>query len=157
MGSECVFELPDEAATGGLGARLAAVIGPGLVLLQGELGAGKTCLVRGLLHGLGHRGRVKSPTYTLVEPYATARLAVSHWDLYRLASPDELDALGIREPQAEELRLVEWPERAGGRLREADLGIHLDYLGDGRRARLEALSARGEAWLQALVVNPPAA
>lgn len=145
-----VRDLPDEAATLALGRQLAAVVGPGLILLQGELGAGKTCLVRGLLRGLGYAGPVKSPTYTLVEPYATARLQVSHWDLYRLAAPEELDALGFREPSAGELRVVEWPERAAERLRDADLVLAIEYLGEGRRVRCEASSARGTAWLNAL-------
>ena len=78
------FDLADEAATLALGAALAQVVGPGLIALRGELGAGKTTLVRGLLRGLGFKGRVKSPTYTLVEPYPLTPFAGSHWDLYRL-------------------------------------------------------------------------
>lgn len=146
--------LPDEAATLALGARLAAVVGPGLICLEGDLGAGKTCLVRGLLRGLGYAGRVKSPTYTLVEPYATHKLAVSHWDLYRLGSADELDALGLRDASRDaELLLVEWPQRAGDRLAGADLTIRVEYAGESRRALLRAGSARGEAWL-ALLAEP---
>ncbi len=146
--------LPDEAATLALGARLAAVVGPGLICLEGDLGAGKTCLVRGLLRGLGYAGRVKSPTYTLVEPYATDKLAVSHWDLYRLGSADELDALGLRDASRDaELLLVEWPQRGGDRLAGADLTIRLEYAGESRRAVLRAGSARGESWL-ALLADP---
>ena len=143
--------LGDEAATLALGAQLAQVVGPGLIRLQGELGAGKTCLVRGLLRGLGYQGRVKSPTYTLIEPYATARVAVSHWDLYRLGSAAELDALGLREhDRANELLLVEWPERAGDRLDRFDLAIQIDYVDGGRKVRMTPGSALGQGWLESL-------
>jgi len=143
--------LPDEAATLNLGASLAEVVGPGIIRLQGELGAGKTCLVRGLLRGLGYQGRVKSPTYTLIEPYATARFAVSHWDLYRLGSAAELDALGLREhDRANELMLVEWPERAGDRLDRFDLAIQIDYVDGGRKVLLTPGSALGKGWVEAL-------
>lgn len=142
--------LADEAATLALGATLARVLTPGLVLLHGELGAGKTTLVRGILRGLGYQGRVKSPTYTLMEAYPTAGLTVSHWDLYRLGSADELDALGFREAERDrELMLIEWPERGGDRLCACDLDIRMDYAGDGRTIGLSAHSARGEAWLAA--------
>lgn len=151
MSDELTIELVDETATLALGARLAGIVGPGLIRLQGDLGAGKTCLVRGLLRGLGYQGRVKSPTYTLVEPYATARLRVSHWDLYRLGSPDELDALGLREPErGGELLLIEWPERAGARLADGDLTLRLEYAGDGRVAHLRAGSALGRRWIDGL-------
>ncbi len=151
MNDELTVALPDEADTLAFGARMAAIVGPGLIRLEGELGAGKTCLVRGLLRGLGFQGRVKSPTYTLVEPYATSRLAVSHWDLYRLGAPDELDALGLREhDRAEELLLIEWPERGGARLASFDLALRLDYAGAGRVARLRAGSALGREWIGAL-------
>lgn len=150
-GGQLTLRLPDEAATLALGADLARVVGPGLIRLQGELGAGKTCLVRGLLRGLGYQGRVKSPTYTLIEPYATQGLAVSHWDLYRLGSADELDALGLREhDRAQELLLVEWPERAGDRLDRFDLAIQMDYAPQGRQVRLTPGSALGQRWMEAL-------
>ena len=155
MGDALAIALPDEAATLALGARLASIVSPGLIRLQGDLGAGKTCLVRGLLRGLGYQGRVKSPTYTLVEPYATARLAISHWDLYRLGAPDELDALGLREhDRANELLLIEWPERGGRRLRAFDLELRLDYAGDGRVAHLSAGSELGQGWIDALSQAP---
>jgi tRNA threonylcarbamoyladenosine biosynthesis protein TsaE len=151
MNEEMALVLADEAATLAFGARLAAVVGPGLIRLEGDLGAGKTCLVRGLLRALGHQGRVKSPTYTLVEGYATTRLTVSHWDLYRLGSADELDALGLREcDRNHELILIEWPERGGQRLHAFDLAVRLDYAGNGRVAHLRAGSALGRAWLDAL-------
>jgi tRNA threonylcarbamoyladenosine biosynthesis protein TsaE len=91
---------------------------------------------------------VKSPTYTLIETYALAPLAVSHWDLYRLGSADEMDALGAREAERnQELMLVEWPERAGDRLAGRDLDIHLVYDGLARRATLRALTTLGHEWL----------
>lgn len=151
MSTGRVIELPDEAATLALGAQLAAVVGPGLIVLEGELGAGKTCVVRGLLRGLGYAGRVKSPTYTLVEPYAGLRVPVSHWDLYRLGSPEELEALGAREAGSGELRLVEWPERALGRLGVPDLAIRLEYRDEGRHASLLAGSEEGTRWLYGLL------
>ena len=149
MAQTVLIELVDEAATTQLGMRLAQSLDPGMVLLRGELGAGKTCIVRGILRGLGHGGRVKSPTYTLVEPYPDARIPVRHWDLYRIADPDELDALGLREYDAQrELMLVEWPERAAERLRLFDLDIKMLYAGTARSAELRAGSERGSSWLQ---------
>ncbi len=151
MSDSLLVNLVDESATAAFGGRLALVLGPGLILLEGELGAGKTCLARGILRGLGHVGRVKSPTYTLVEPYAETRIPVRHWDLYRIADPDELDALGFREyDPSRELMLIEWPERAGTRVAQYDLAIHLRYSGDARTAELIAGSARGAAWIQQL-------
>ena len=150
-GTGLTLFLPDETATLALGSELAQVVGPGMIRLQGELGAGKTCLVRGLLRGLGYQGRVKSPTYTLIEPYATARMPVSHWDLYRLGSAAELDALGLREhDRANELLLVEWPERAGDRLDRFDLAIQIDYVDGGRKVRMTPGSALGQGWLESL-------
>jgi tRNA threonylcarbamoyladenosine biosynthesis protein TsaE len=134
------FTLPDEAATVALGARLAAALVPGLlVTLSGDLGAGKTTLSRGIVQGLGHRGAVKSPTYTLVEPYEHTRFPVYHFDLYRLADAEELELLGFRDYLAGDcLCLVEWPERGGGFLPAADLAITMSAQGDGRRVTLEA-------------------
>ena len=151
MSEDLRLHLADEAATLELGRQLAGVIGPGLICLSGNLGAGKTCLVRGLLRGLGYDGRVKSPTYTLIEPYITECLRVSHWDLYRLGSGDELEALGLREhDRADELLLVEWPERAEGRLDHADLLISIEHVAEGREVRLSSGSAEGARWLAAL-------
>lgn len=143
--------LPDEAATLRLGAALAPGARNGLVLhLAGELGAGKTTLVRGLLGALGHRGRVKSPTYTLVEPYSLSRLNLYHFDFYRFKDRSEWLSSGFQEhfgPDA--LCVVEWPERAGDAMAAPDLEIRLGYEGPGRVARLEARSPQGDAWLAA--------
>ncbi len=132
--------LADEAATVALGARLAQALVPGLlVTLSGELGTGKTTLSRGIVQGLGHRGAVKSPTYTLVEPYEHTRPPVYHVDLYRLGDPEELELLGFRDYLGGDcLCLVEWPERGGGFLPAADLAITMTAQGDGRRVTLEA-------------------
>lgn len=144
-----------EAAMEALGAALGRVASEGgWIYLHGDLGAGKTTLVRGLLRGLGHTGAVKSPTYTLVEPYELAGRAVYHLDLYRLGDPEELEWIGIREIFAPgHLCLVEWPERGRGVLPEADLLLELEYAGEGRRIRAEGRTARGRgllgAWLGA--------
>ena len=118
-----------------LGGRIAHALSPGcLIYLQGDLGTGKTTLVRGLLRGLGHHGGVKSPTYTLVEPYRIGRLRIFHLDLYRLADPEELEWIGFRDLlDGEGICLVEWPERGAGDLPAPDLLIELDYSGKGRR------------------------
>lgn len=155
--------LATPADTTALGARLAVTApwsgGSGLGLhLHGSLGAGKTSLAQGLLRALGVGGAIPSPTYTLVEPYDTARGRLLHVDLYRLRNAAELEELGLRDewPEAA-LRLVEWPERGGALLPAADLEVLLAWgedadgpgiAGPGRRARLHARSERGRRWLQ---------
>jgi tRNA threonylcarbamoyladenosine biosynthesis protein TsaE len=145
------LNLPDEAATLRLGEALAAGAAPGRVLhVSGDLGTGKTTLVRGLLRGLGHLGPVKSPSYTLVEPYDVSRLKLYHFDLYRLKDPSEWLSSGFREyfhPQA--CCVVEWPERAGELLAPPDLEVRLAHEGSARSATLRALTPAGEAWLSA--------
>ncbi len=139
------FDLDDEAATLALGARLAQTLKPGLsVWLVGDLGAGKTTLARGLLRGLGFVGRVKSPTYTLVELYTLSRFNLYHFDLYRIADPDEWEDSGFREyfNQAS-VCLVEWPEKAHGVLPEPDLRVRLEFSDGGRRAWVSGLTAGG--------------
>jgi len=146
------INLPDAAATERLGAALAPGIGPGRVLhLRGELGAGKTTLVRGLLHALGHAGRVKSPTYTLVEPYTLSRLDLYHFDFFRFKDRSEWVDSGFRDyfsPQT--ACIVEWPERAGDLLAPPDLRIRLEIDGETRRALIEACTPAGASWLSSL-------
>ncbi|WP_018865283.1 tRNA (adenosine(37)-N6)-threonylcarbamoyltransferase complex ATPase subunit type 1 TsaE [Thioalkalivibrio sp. ARh3] len=121
------IRLPDAAATERAGAVLAGMEGLRIVYLEGDLGAGKTTWARGLLQALGHAGNVRSPTYTLVEPYELQGRSVLHFDLYRLADPEELEYLGVREAFGEQaLWLVEWPERGAGWLPEPDLRVRLE-------------------------------
>ena len=143
--------LPDEEATLALGASLAPHARAGLVIpLQGDLGAGKTTFARGLLRGLGHAGRVKSPTYTLVEVYEVSRLSLYHFDFYRFQDPREWIDAGFRDMfNGQGLCLVEWPEKALGLLPPADLAIRLDWEASGRRARIEAGTPAGERLLSA--------
>lgn len=144
--------LPDEDATLALGAALAPCLQPGLVIyLRGELGAGKTTLVRGVLRGLGYQGRVKSPTYTLVELYAVSRLDLHHFDFYRFHDPREWIDAGFRETfNGRNVSLIEWPEKAGSNLPPADVEIVLESSGSGRNASLRSSSPRGERCLACL-------
>ena len=144
-------QLADAAATERLGAQLAASVTPAVVYLIGDLGAGKTTLVRGFIHALGYRGKVRSPTYTLVEPYACERCPVFHLDLYRLADAEELEWLGLRDMLAEPaLLMVEWPERGNGVLPPADLSVYIEYSGDGREVRLVPASDAGKQLIKEL-------
>lgn len=144
--------LPDEAATMAAGAALARIsAGKGLFTLQGNLGSGKTTFSRGLIQALGHKGAVKSPTYTLVEPYELATGRVLHYDLYRLNDPEELHFLGVRDfLDADTLTLVEWPERGESWLPAPDLALSLSVEAAGRRLRWQAASERGHTLGHAL-------
>lgn len=153
-------DLPDSAATEDFGRRLAGALarmrGPPLVIaLHGPLGAGKTTLVRGLLRGMGHPGRVRSPTYTLLEPYRLDGRQVAHIDLYRVMDPRELEYLGIGDllvPGG--ILLVEWPEKGGDRLPAGDLALSLDYAGEGRHLEAVAASPAGQRLLARLPGAP---
>jgi tRNA threonylcarbamoyladenosine biosynthesis protein TsaE len=137
-------------------ALLDAGAGPCIVGIEGELGAGKTTLVSGVLQRLGVTGSVRSPTYTLIEPYDVGGRQVFHLDLYRLSSADEVDGLGLRDLlTAQALLLVEWPSRGAGVLPPPDLEIRLGYpeQGEGRRLELQAHSPLGDRALRRFVAE----
>lgn len=150
MTQDFTLYLADEAATMTAGAKLATSVSAGLTIyLHGDLGAGKTTFVRGLLHGLGHQGKVKSPTYTLVEPYVISRFNIYHFDLYRFVDPEEWDAAGFRDyfnPQS--LCLVEWPEKAGDLIPQADIDVTLTIEKNGRMLNIKANSENAVRSLQ---------
>ena len=141
--------LPDERATLALGAALAGALAPGLVIyFRGELGAGKTTVIRGLIRALGWQGVVRSPTYALVEVYAVSRLDLHHFDFYRFHDPREWIDAGFRESfNGRTVSLIEWPERAGGLLPPADVEIDLELLAAGRNAVLTSSSLAGQRCL----------
>ncbi len=148
--------LDNEAATAALGASLARAIKPGLTIyLQGELGAGKTALTRALLHAAGHNGHVKSPTYTLVEPYrvtiAGKETDIFHFDLYRLANAEEFLDAGFRDYfNSTSICIIEWPEKAAPVLPSPDIDLTLTVVGEGREVELHALSDEGHQCLDRL-------
>jgi tRNA threonylcarbamoyladenosine biosynthesis protein TsaE len=144
-------QLADEAATQQLGRQLSSCLAAGVTLhLRGDLGAGKTTLVRAMLQGLGYAGKVKSPTYTLVESYVVSPLYLYHFDFYRFLDPEEWIEAGLRDYfNAQSVCLVEWPEKAGDLLPAPDLTIHLHIEQNSRRAEITAHTARSESSLHA--------
>ena len=140
--------LEDEQKMQVFGEKIAQVIGqinaPLLILLNGDLGAGKTTLSRGILNGLGHRGSVKSPTYTLVEPYDLEIGKVFHFDLYRLVDPEELYDIGFNDYLTEsQLCMIEWPGKGGSLLPKADISLQINSNGTGRQVILTAQTSLG--------------
>lgn len=152
--------LHDDDATSALGAALARVLVPGLVIyLHGDLGAGKTALTRALLHAAGHVGKVKSPTYTLSEPYQVQldgrAVQVIHFDLYRMGSAEEFLDAGFREEfNQDNICIVEWPEKGHPVLPPPDLDVFLHVAGTGREVELQALSHLGSLCLDRLSFLP---
>ncbi|KVX04272.1 tRNA threonylcarbamoyladenosine biosynthesis protein TsaE [Alcaligenes faecalis] len=153
------LSLPDEDATTALAKRLAPLLSgqvPGVpvggrIHLHGDLGAGKTHFVRALLRACGVTGRIKSPSYALLESYKVSSLYFYHLDFYRFSDPREWVDAGFRDIlQDNAVVLIEWPEKAGDLLPEPDLDLHLDYCGDGRLATLDARSAKGTLWITTL-------
>lgn len=153
MRSRC--HLDDEAATLAFGARLARKLAPGMVLyLEGELGAGKTTLVRGLLRALGYAGRVRSPTYTLTETYSLRGFELYHFDLYRMHDPREWVDAGFREMHdGHAVSVIEWPEKAAGWLPRPDVVIRLQVRDEGRDVECEARSPLGARYLEACCIS----
>ncbi|MBJ9974812.1 tRNA (adenosine(37)-N6)-threonylcarbamoyltransferase complex ATPase subunit type 1 TsaE [Pseudomonas sp. S75] len=147
--------LADEPATVAFGATLARITGGhGVIFLEGDLGAGKTTLSRGLIRGLGHSGAVKSPTFTVVEPYEIGDIRAFHFDLYRLVDAEELEFMGIRDYfEGDPLCLFEWPQKGAGVLPKPDLTITISPQAGGRSLNLSPQGARGEAWCAALAAE----
>lgn len=137
----------DETAMRALGARLIeACDRGGVITLRGELGTGKTTLVRGALEAAGVDGAIRSPTYTLVELYPLQNFGVAHFDLYRLGDAEELEFLGFRDYlNAQTLCFIEWPERAAAMLQAVDLEVHIEYDPDGRRVEIAGLTDWGKS------------
>ena len=149
------FHLNNEQSTLDFGAKLASLLPEkGIVFLHGPLGAGKTTLVRGILRASGHTGSTKSPTYTLVEPYQLPNRKFYHFDLYRIADPEELEYMGFRDYLDEDaLCLIEWPEKGANFLPKADLELSLSYEGEQRSIKLKV---NNPEWLMILdeTINP---
>jgi tRNA threonylcarbamoyladenosine biosynthesis protein TsaE len=146
------LDLPDESSTEALAQAFAPLVASGgRIHLHGELGAGKTSFARALLRACGVGGRIKSPTFTLVEPYKVSNLYCYHFDFYRFTDPREWLDAGFRDALRDDaLVLIEWAERAAGVLPPPDLDLTLAYEGSGRLATLQASTAKGHSWLHAL-------
>ena len=153
--SEVTLIVADEEAMVAFGKRIAEITkGIGLIFLQGDLGAGKTTLSRGIIRGLGHTGAVKSPTFTLVEPYEIGDIRAFHFDLYRLVDPEELEYMGIRDYfDGDALCLIEWPDKGTGFLPKPDLTITITPHDNGRQLKLLSQSERSKSWCAALALE----
>lgn len=150
--------LPDENATILLAQQLVQTITPIVssvhIYLEGDLGAGKTAFTRAFLQALGVKGRIKSPSYALLESYAVSSLIMYHLDFYRFNTPQEWVDAGFRDILEEQaVVLIEWPEKAGGLLPAPDLNLHLYYQDEGRRLSITAHSTKGQTWLKTLIKN----
>ena len=147
-----IITLKNETETTEIGSKLASCLKGGEVIyLKGELGTGKTTLVRGVLNRLGHAGNVKSPTYTIVEPYLIDSHVIYHFDLYRLDDPEELESLGIRDYcDGQSICFFEWPEKGGNLLPNADIKLELTYLENTREVELTSKSDVGKTILKQL-------
>lgn len=152
MNQRVSLYLKDESQTEAIGQKIAQIIHPGLVIyLQGQLGAGKTALARSLIRALGHQGKVKSPTYALVELYTISRLNLYHFDLYRFDNPEEwLDAGFAEYVKPDTICLIEWPEKGGALIPQPDLTISLEISGEGRQIEIEAHTETGDKCLMRL-------
>ena len=150
--SDITYELDNEDATRRFGQSLASVFTDGLLItLRGDLGTGKTTMARGILQGLGYKGKVKSPTYTVVEPYELSVGMIYHFDLYRIVDPEELEFLGFRDYLNDGyLSLIEWPERGDWFVHSADLCISIESKAFGRRVSLRPNSQGGESVFKSL-------
>ncbi len=142
--------LRDEAATLQAGQRFSRYLPIGFtVFLHGDLGAGKTTFIRGVLQGLGYQGKVKSPTYTLVEPYELPDVTLYHFDLYRLIDEEEWEEAGFRDYfNASSICMIEWPEKAQSLLPSADIEVHLLHQPDGREIQFQANTAVAKQVIQ---------
>lgn len=149
---EYIKTIKNEAEMLGFAAQLAPLVPLGSVIfLSGNLGAGKTTFTRGFLHALGHAGKVKSPTYTLVEPYEFSDKTIYHFDLYRLTSPESLLHMGVQDYfHAHAICILEWPDKGDPILPKPDLVCQIDFLEEGRRVQLLAHSVIGERIIQQL-------
>ena len=152
-GARLRAHLPTESDTEAFGAALASVLHPGLkIWLQGNLGMGKTTLTRGVLRALGHEGKVKSPTYTLIEPYVVSRLDLYHFDFYRFNSPEEYLDAGLDEYFADQgVCIVEWPDKAVPYLPPPDVEIRLEAQDEGRFVEIDGTTEAGRTCVIELV------